>query len=201
MSKKSKTTQKSEIPELCAAVFRIRKALGLSQERMARETGIASMTLSRFERGAQVPRDRAVLALLRDLAIRAQLRDEAGLFLRAFENRETASRRDDQGYLYGDPLAGSGTPRVWELMQMMRLSAIYFPHDAAVMEQHAGRAGEIVRETIASAETLAPGLAGSPLYRELERYMNAAAEKSAFEFLNLKALAQQRKSGEPEENR
>src|SRR5215472_14040659 len=148
MSQKSKTPKKSEIPELCSAVFRVRKTLGWSQEKMAQETGIASMTLSRFERGAQVPRDRGVLGLLRDLAFRVEMPDDAKLFQDALQRWKTPSLRD-QVYLSGDPAAG-WLPRVWELMQMMRLASLYFPQDAAVMEQHAGRAGEIVRETIAS---------------------------------------------------
>ena len=46
----------------------MRAKLRLSQQELAGKLDIAPMTLSRFERGVQVPRDADVLANLRNVA-------------------------------------------------------------------------------------------------------------------------------------
>jgi transcriptional regulator with XRE-family HTH domain len=70
----------SSAADLCAAVKRVRLALGEAQEAFSRRVGLSAMTVSKFELGKQVPRDRAVLAHLAKAARAAGLEAEAGLF-------------------------------------------------------------------------------------------------------------------------
>jgi transcriptional regulator with XRE-family HTH domain len=72
--------RKSQLPELCAAVKRLRAAAGWSQEAMGRQVGLALQTVYRFEAGKQIPRDYGVLTRLRDCAIALGLTEEATLF-------------------------------------------------------------------------------------------------------------------------
>ncbi len=83
MRKFRNTKPKPNLPELCAAVRRIREARGWSQERMARETNIATQTISRFELGKAEPRDYLVLSSLADAAAAAGLDAEKHLFRQA----------------------------------------------------------------------------------------------------------------------
>jgi DNA-binding XRE family transcriptional regulator len=85
------------LPELCAAVRKIRATAGWSQEAMGQHVGLALQTIYRFENGLQIPRDYGVLTRLRDCAIALGLNEEATLF---------------DYKLQGWPLGSPGTPRI-----------------------------------------------------------------------------------------
>src|SRR4051794_26679512 len=80
---REKSNKKPELHALCVAVKRVRTTAGLSQERFAREYGIATQTVSRFERGIQVPVDSLVLRRLHLAALNAGLPTDANLFWEA----------------------------------------------------------------------------------------------------------------------
>lgn len=65
---------------LFAAVRKIRKACQESQETFSRRVGVTTMSISRIERGHQVPTDFHFLNRLEELARSLSMNDEAQLF-------------------------------------------------------------------------------------------------------------------------
>ena len=72
---------------LCLAVRKVRAKLRLSQTEMAEKVLTHEQTISRFERGTQLPRSTQALSLLRGAAREAGLKKEANLFSRAIAER------------------------------------------------------------------------------------------------------------------
>jgi transcriptional regulator with XRE-family HTH domain len=146
--RKPKSTPK--LPMLCSVVRQIRETAGWSQEQMAQQTGIASQTISRFERGVQEPRDLAVLLQLSKVA------DAVG-----FQSHELAHAL--VGVMHGaalsrlgseprSPILNYNSPHVWRLMQTARIAADYFPDEARAMEAAAPQALALVDEVLRSVE-------------------------------------------------
>lgn len=174
--RENKPKVKRDVPEICAAVRRIRQVAGWSQERMARETGIASQTISRFELGKQVPRQSEVLRSLIDAAGDAGLVDEEQLFTAALAERESwpgserpSPRITNETY----------TPHEWRLMQTARIAINYFPETVHLIEEAAAPALELVDQIMASAGT--EGQLDARFYRDLEQQLSALAARKLFQ--------------------
>jgi len=122
--------------------------MDLSQEELAKKLDLAPMTLSRFERGVQVPRDVEVLARLRDAAIEANLPSDQmmfqGVILKILEQKS-----DYEVTVSARPVH---TPESWQLMHAARIAALYFPNEAAAMRKAARMSLELVNEAIASVD-------------------------------------------------
>src|SRR5215471_101816 len=79
----AKPEQAETLPELCAAVREVRNAYDESEEQFARRVELAGQTVSRFERGRQIPTDFHVLKRLAASAQAMGLAKETELFEQA----------------------------------------------------------------------------------------------------------------------
>jgi len=167
-----------DIHPLCAAVRNLRAKMRLSQQEMAAKLDIAPMTLSRFERGAQVPRDAEVLVSLRNAAQSSHLAEEfltfQGAVLAAIERKSpyevTLSARP-AGY----------SAEQWELMQCARIAAAHFPKEAKAMRKAAGEALRLVKQVVRATDFSVP--LDDNFYYALEQRINDLVYQVGFERL------------------
>jgi transcriptional regulator with XRE-family HTH domain len=164
------------------AVKTIRETCGETQEQFARRIGVASMTISRFERGSMEPREPRVLYALRktaqekgltkeyehidiiDLELRAHRLAAANPIEVASGENLYASIRDllitHKSLLENFPQGSFRTAsqvtlpslREWRLSCAVRLSMAYFPDAVAAIEKAASAAMVIVDEVISGAD-------------------------------------------------
>ena len=154
------------LPELCAAVRSLRVALDMSQEKFAQATSIHTQTISRFERGAQVPTDPRVLLTFQRLAERMQLHNIAGLMKSALRDLPEQPREVYESLLEGlQPLIY--THDEWRLMQVGLLAVRFFPEIAKAIEGVAGPVLMIVDGGVRAAKI--PEKLDATFYRELEK--------------------------------
>src|SRR5262249_1888500 len=136
MTEKNKPKVKLELPSLCNAVKRVRDAYGDSQERFAQRIGIAVMTISRFERGVQIPGSESVLSKLALAANNVHLMEEFHLF-------RTAAVLARNGPSVSS-ISQSYSPQEWRLMHAARIAAKFYPDAALAIEKAAGPALALV---------------------------------------------------------
>jgi transcriptional regulator with XRE-family HTH domain len=74
----------SALPPLSLAVKRVRQKYGDSQEAFAQRLALSNMTVSKFERGVNIPRDALVLERLSAAAKAVELTTEADQFTAAY---------------------------------------------------------------------------------------------------------------------
>jgi len=168
---------KPPLPELCSAVLKLREGSGWSQEEIARRVGIASMTWSRYERGAMVPSSYSVLNRLARLAENLKLLDEQELFERAAEKvRPSVEEIIEQMNPFRKSEAARSqphSPHEWRLAQVARLCTRFFPEEARAIEKAAPTAVALVDEVLARG--------GRADYQELEQRLDALADERARE--------------------
>ena len=187
MMKKQKTEPdlEAQLPPLSLAVKRVREHFQDSQEAFAHRIGIASMTLSRFERGLAEPKDPRVLKRLISVVnqrlsilpggfyeehpIRETLKASAALFLDALQNAERQGSTDLESPV--QPAARSLSE--WRLLCIARVAALYFPEQAAAMEKAAPGASALLNEVLSRADKID--------YARFEREVFALAEERAFQ--------------------
>jgi transcriptional regulator with XRE-family HTH domain len=160
----------------------MRAKLRLSQQDMAVKLNIAPMTLSRFERGVQVPRDADVLASLRNVAHSSSgLAEEfltfQGAFMAAVERRSpyevTLSNRPDY------------SADQWEFIACARAAALHFPEEMEalrkLMKKTAPRSIQAVRQAVKTTDFSVP--LDDNFYAALEQKVDDAAKQMGFERL------------------
>jgi hypothetical protein len=145
------------------------------------------MTLSRWERGVNQPRDVHVLQQLAIIAAGVGLRDEEALFCQA--SGTLPARQVTPTQIWPGPISyltlDFDTPQQWRLMIAAKLAVMYFPETATAMEQAAGHVQALVDEVISTApENLRPDF-----YVRMEQRLNEVARRQAF--VNLKKGIQQ----------
>jgi transcriptional regulator with XRE-family HTH domain len=174
MQRIRKPKPKPDIDPLCAAVRSLRAKLRLSQEEMAAKLKIAPMTLSRFERGVQVPRDREVLDRLMEEALSVGLSEEYGLFW--------VSRlpKPPSGVVWSARSAEYSAEQ-WELMQCARIAAAHFPEEAKAMRKAAGDALRLVKQVIRATDFSVP--LDAKFYLSLEQRIDELVQQTSFERL------------------
>jgi DNA-binding XRE family transcriptional regulator len=130
--KRKQATSKTDLPELCRAVQKIRATAGWSQEAMGRHVGLALQTIYRFEKGLQIPKDYGVLCRLRDVAMTLGLTEEATAFDYAAQGWHmipaNAPRIPSLVVSHGQ------TPQQRRLAAAARLAVIFNPAEAAAGE-------------------------------------------------------------------
>jgi transcriptional regulator with XRE-family HTH domain len=181
-------------PPLCACVKNIRKAYGESQPRFAERVGLASLTISRFERGVQIPSDSGTLFRLAEAARNKGLTEEAKQFEFAIRERENAALlsgkgittavhrwRLEKGYTRFYPGSYALAVPQWRLMAAAFIAPVYYPEIASAMEKAAGEALELVDEALRLAD--AESQSGQALYEEIERILRRLAEERALKHL------------------
>jgi transcriptional regulator with XRE-family HTH domain len=124
------------LPKLCVVAKEIRAAYGESQPRFAQRVGLAPQTISRFERGVQVPADAGVLLQL------ARAAQAKGLTKQAAELEQAAGthrRIDDLAEAMGPGAGLYAMPilslRQWRLMHIPLIAAMYFPEAVEAIEK------------------------------------------------------------------
>jgi transcriptional regulator with XRE-family HTH domain len=174
-----KPKPKPDIDSVCAAVRSMRAKLRLSQQEMADQLGIALMTLSRFERGVQVPKDMAVLNSLLNLSsLNPVLMDERVTFLNA---AVAAKAKEILANLMVPLSALNHSAEQWELIQCARVAAAHFPEEAKAMRQAAGEVLRLVKQVIRAADFSGP--LDASLYLDLERRIDESVKQFSFERL------------------
>src|SRR5215472_14173663 len=121
---------KTQLHPLCAAVKHIREVSGLTQEEFARAINIASMTVSRFENGRQVPGDFDVLTALHNTAAKLGLEQERDLFAGLLTDRSR----------YRDVIkvAPELSPAVWRLTLAARAAMLINPERMGAIKEAVG---------------------------------------------------------------
>ena len=161
---------KKILAELSVAVAKVREASRISQEGFGRDLGVATMTISRWERGQQVPSDFRVLNRLESMARHLGLAREADLFDRARSGvRFNAYRQGTE-----TPAELASLP-VWRLTVAVRVASVYFPERVPEIEKALDSALAIVDAILRSTDQLD--------YRRLEREVFSLAEKQTLEQL------------------
>jgi transcriptional regulator with XRE-family HTH domain len=126
--------RKRQLPELCAAVKKLRATAGWSQERMGRHVGLALQTVYRFETGKQIPRDYGVLTRLRDCAIALGLTEEANLFDYELQGWRTMWNPNGPNVL--TPVVREGrSPEQHRLGTAVELAVTFFPNEKGAAEK------------------------------------------------------------------
>ena len=186
MPKIRKPKPKPDIHPLCAAVRSLRAKMRLSQQELAAQLDIAPMTLSRFERGTQVPRDPEVLARLRKVAesspgLATEFLTFHSAFLAAMERKSPYEAADEYPRENLARLAGYSAEE-WELMQCARIAVSHFPKEAKAMKKAAGPALRLVKQVIRTTD-----FSGRPLdnnfYLALEQRIDDLVQQIGFERL------------------
>jgi DNA-binding XRE family transcriptional regulator len=130
--KRKPTVGKTDLPELCAAVRKVRATAGWSQEAMGRQTGFALQTIYRFEKGLQIPKDFGTLTRLRDVAIGLGLTKEATAFDYALQGWRMVPAGAPR---IPSPVVSQGqTAQQRRLAAAARLAVIYSPAEARAAE-------------------------------------------------------------------
>ena len=157
-----------ELPQLCVAVKRVREALGESQEKFAQRTGIASMTVSRFERGKLVPREYRVVRALWEAAADAGLDHETRLFDSVLADTPAPSWPSTKYPL-----------QEWRLMQAARIAVRFyrFHEQALAIEKAAAPALALVDQILKDADPVYDLGGSSPNFDLLEDRLNELVER------------------------
>jgi transcriptional regulator with XRE-family HTH domain len=177
MKRIRKPKPKPDIDPLCAAVRRLRAEARLSQKELAAKLGIAPMTLSRFERGVQVPRDIEVLTRLRDAVGTSQEEDRKRIDMAIISSRFDRTRNwEPCPYTFFRLW-----PVQWELVQCARVAAAHFPKEADAMRKAAGAVLQLVKEVIGTADFRVSH--DENFYHALERRIDDLVKQRLFEQL------------------
>jgi transcriptional regulator with XRE-family HTH domain len=161
-----KDKKDSSLPALCVIVREIRRAYGESQPSFAQRVRLAPQTISRFERGVQVPADSEVLIRLAQAARAKNLTDQAAELERVASQasshiEELREARGPGTGLWAMPIFSL---RQWRLMHIAGIAALYFPETVRAIEQayeqHTAEAVAWVDDAIRqyAEEPLASGL-------------------------------------------
>jgi transcriptional regulator with XRE-family HTH domain len=189
-------TQRPARPELSMATLAVRQALKMSQEQFGHSLGVTTMTISRWERGHQVPSDFQILNALYTTARDQGLTGEAEIFNRARQTMRVSAYQGRR-LLHPDPLHGvepeqADYPlRQWRLMVAARLAAMYFPERVTEVER-------VLAPAIAIVDTVLRSCADDQEidYRRLEsEIMKLAQRRSLAELI---ARQEERESQEGE---
>jgi len=171
---------KKELPPLSAAIKRVRKAYGDTQEAFARRLDVAMITISRFERGTE-PKDLRVLLRLEEAARMINLTAEAEAFARATIEAQRGRASDDFNRPFVNPstytrVAGLRAHSLmqWRLMAAARTASLYFPGLIAGIEKAAAPALEFVDGVIKNASDAVP-----VDYAALDQALDDLAEQRA----------------------
>jgi transcriptional regulator with XRE-family HTH domain len=169
---------KEKIPDICAAIHRVRERTKMTQKEFAAMLRTTTMSLSRWERGAATPRDRHVLMKLSATASEAGMAEEEALFQQALGMLPARAATPTQ--IWPGPISylmiDFDTPQEWRLMIIAKLAAMYFPETAARLEQAASDVAALVDEVVAAApENLRPDI-----YVRLEERLRELARQRAF---------------------
>jgi transcriptional regulator with XRE-family HTH domain len=132
-----KNKKQTTLPVLCVVVKAIRAAYRESQPRFAQRVNLAPQTISRFERGVQVPADYEVLVRLANAARAKNLTEQAMELERVAT--ESSGRIEGLREALG-PAAGLWAMpifslRQWRLMHIAGIAAQYFPEAVQAIEQ------------------------------------------------------------------
>ena len=143
-----------ELPPLCQSVRRVRQSLEETQAIFARRIGIDPISLSRFERGAVVPRAPRVLLGLMDAACAAGRAEESEEFRHAFI-RTTGPRAPDVSVRAqtGDELAFESI-RFWRFMAAARTAWHRFPEHVPAIEAAMKPVLDFIDEELTSARSV-----------------------------------------------
>jgi transcriptional regulator with XRE-family HTH domain len=175
-----KPKPKPDTHPVCAAVRSMRAKLRLSQQELADLLHLAPMTVSRFERGVQVPRDAEVLRSLRDAAhSSAALAEEYEVFRRESTFRFFESKME---WMATQRVAGPARPyplEQWELMQCARVAAASFPEVAKAMRKAAGEVLALVKQVERAADV--PESFDDKFYFSLEQKLDDLVQTVSFE--------------------
>jgi transcriptional regulator with XRE-family HTH domain len=174
MAKKDKGKSTRKMPAVCLAIRAVRAKTGKSQEVFAQEIEIASMTLSRYERGV-VPRDRAVLGRLRAVAADAGCVIEEQVFYDALMALPGGPSRFEPTVM-----VPAFTPLQWRLMQAARIAMNFFPDVARAMEEAARPALDLVDEIMAEAAA-GDRRVSVQFYANLETKLDELAARKIFQ--------------------
>jgi transcriptional regulator with XRE-family HTH domain len=192
---------KKSLPELSVATLAVREALRMSQERFAHSLGVTAMSVSRWERGVQVPTDFQILNALYTIAQDQGLSREVEIFDRA---RQAMRLTAYQAPRFVDPdlLAAwhresdSGYPslRQWRLMVAARLAVLYFPERVMEIER-------VLAPAIAMVDTVLGGCADDAEidHRRLESEIMRLAQRRMLQELK-KAAREEATEGREEES-
>jgi transcriptional regulator with XRE-family HTH domain len=178
--------KKRELPPLCAAVKTIRRTLGLTQEKFAQSVQLAVMTISRFERGRQVPTEHYVLERLSHAAADAGLEEEETLFTNAITKRYPPEGRPpflDPVLFPPDQKPNYGVAE-WRLMQAARAVYRIRPDATREVEEALNRicgVVDLVDEVLRKADPAR--VASGSMWAELEKQVSTLADRRALEGL------------------
>jgi transcriptional regulator with XRE-family HTH domain len=161
------------LPELCAAVLRLRKATRLKQVQLAPSLGFSAQTLSNFEVGRRIPRSKFILMKFRELAAALNMPAEVMLFDEAL-----GSRFLEAALALNFNTQPSYTLHEWRLMQAARIAVRCWPELAWAMEQSAGEALTVVDRILSAA---VPSTVDAAFYRDLEQRISTVAEQRSFD--------------------
>ena len=147
---KTKSKPLVEIDPLCRAVKAVRTAAGWSQEKMAREILLSTMTLSRFERGVQIPRDYLVLLRLYQAAQDANCPEEEQVF-------QDALRDAPRGIWHTQSEMETALSQVRREKKRPRILAEYHKVLKTLLHAHMVLGHEMVKDMLAGMEPLPKG--------------------------------------------
>jgi transcriptional regulator with XRE-family HTH domain len=171
-------TRNPKIPELCAAIQRLREHTKMTQKQFAAMLKTSTMSLSRWERGAVQPRDRNVLLTLAATAASAGAAEEEALFNEALG--VLSPRAATPVKIWGGPISylmmDFDTPQQWRLMVVAKLCATYYPQIAAQIEKAAAPVVALVDEVIAAV----PDNPRPDFYERMEVRLREIARQRAF---------------------
>jgi transcriptional regulator with XRE-family HTH domain len=178
MTSKRNPPGKEKIPDVCAAIHRVRQTTQTTQKQFAAMLGTVTMSLSRWERGVATPRDRNVLMRLSATAASAGMKQEEELFNQALGVLPPRAATPTQ--VWGGPISylmlDFDTPQQWRLMIAAKLAMLYFPDTAARMEQAATDVMMLIDEVVSAApENLRPDI-----YVRMEERLRELARQRAF---------------------
>jgi transcriptional regulator with XRE-family HTH domain len=193
--------KKTKLPPLSAAVLHTRESYGDSQPRFAQRVGVAAQTVSRFERGVQVPADYHVLLRLTVAARTQGLTEEASQFEQA---AHLAPQRIEQLRDAIGPGAGLWpmpifSLRQWRLMHIAGIAALYYPETLrateVAIETAAPEATTLVNEAIQKYGNL-PMESGLGFYNQLAQTLIKLAGERDLERLKKQAETKREKAEE-----
>jgi transcriptional regulator with XRE-family HTH domain len=174
MLSKNKIKPRRKLPALCEAIRRARRGTGKTQQEFAADIGVATMTLSRYERG-DVPRDRAILGRLRAVAADAGCVVEEQLFFDALMALPGGPPRFEPSVMIP-----THTPAQWRLMQAARIAMNFFPDMARAIEEAARPALDLVDEIMEGA-ALGERRVSVQFYADLESKLDELAARKIFQ--------------------
>jgi transcriptional regulator with XRE-family HTH domain len=174
MDPKNKTKRSRNLPAVCQSIRNLRKKTGQSQEDLARDLELTSMSLSRYETGVTIPRSRTTLNRLVAIAFDAGCLVEEDVFRQAAMALPGGPSRFEPSVM-----VASYSPLEWRLMQAARIALAYFPDVGRAIEQAAGPALDLVDEILADA-ALGERKVTAQFYANLETQLNQRAAQKLF---------------------